>query len=145
MARDSDEAIVDRFHAEGQGHVFRFLQGLDAHGRARLLRSARAIDLRVVRRLAKGEGLAKPHASFEPLGGADFCRREDLERDPALRARAEETGRNLLRSGAVACITVAGARKAATSSRKLTVGRQPSFFRAFSALPSSVSTSAGRR
>jgi UDP-N-acetylglucosamine/UDP-N-acetylgalactosamine diphosphorylase len=107
-SRESDDSVIDRFHAAGQGHVFRFLDGLDARGRARLLRSARAIDLRVVRRLAKGEGLAKPPASFEPLGGADFCRREDLERDPALRARAEETGRNLLRSGAVACVTVAG-------------------------------------
>ena len=106
--REPDEALVDRFHAAGQGHVFRFLPTLDPLRRARLLRSARSVDLRRLARLASGDALATPLASFEPLDGPVFVRREDLSRDPARQARAEEVGRDLLKRGKVACVTVAG-------------------------------------
>lgn len=103
----SDDAVVERFRAAGQGHVFRFLDRLDRTGRMRLFRSARSVDLDVVRRLAAGEGLAGPPPAPEPLG-AEVRRRDALRADLALREGAEAIGRGILRAGKVACLTVAG-------------------------------------
>jgi len=98
---------VDRFRAAGQGQVFRLLDRLDAAGRARLFAGARAVDLDLVARLARGEGLAGSPPRPEPLG-EEFVPREALARDPARGREAEALGRALLRGGKVACVTVAG-------------------------------------
>jgi UDP-N-acetylglucosamine/UDP-N-acetylgalactosamine diphosphorylase len=102
-----DDAVRERFAAAGQGHVFRFLDRLDRTGRMRLFRSARSVDLDAVCRLAAGQGLAEPSGKPEPLG-PEVRRRTALEADRALKARAEEAGRDLLARGKVACLTVAG-------------------------------------
>ncbi len=102
-----DEAIVERFRAAGQERVFRFLDRLEPARRANLFRSARSLDIELLRRLASGEGLAKEPPPPEPLGDA-VTRRPALLADRDLCAKAAEAGRALLREGKVACLTVAG-------------------------------------
>ena len=103
----SDEALVRRFLDAGQGHVFRFYEGLDFHGKQNLLRSARSVELDRVRRLAAGEGLAKAPPPPEPLGGEVFTLAR-LRADRDLRERHEALGLEALRSGKVAFLTLAG-------------------------------------
>jgi len=103
-----DEAIAERLRAAGQGHVFRFLDRLDARGRARLLRTARSVDLGLLRRLVAGDSVAGPPPAFEPLGAAGVHRRAVLRTAATLRSEAEELGKALLRKRRVACLTMAG-------------------------------------
>jgi UDP-N-acetylglucosamine/UDP-N-acetylgalactosamine diphosphorylase len=100
-------ALVERFEAAGQGHCFRFLPRLAPRSADRLFAAARAVDLRAVRRLAAGEGLAPPAPVPAPLG-PELQRREELFYNKVLRARAEAAGRELLSRGKVAVVTVAG-------------------------------------
>lgn len=104
----SDEKVMDRFEAAGQGHVFRFLDRLDWKKRNALMQSARAVDLEQVAKLAEGKSVAAPPAPPQPLAGPFVHRRADLLARKADREAAEEEGRALLRAGKVACVTVAG-------------------------------------
>ncbi len=102
-----DEKVAERFHDAGQGHVFRFLGKLDVERKERLFRSARQVNLDLVRKLAEGKILAGPPPVPEPLGPG-VHRRNELVDNRVLREQAEEAGRSLVRQCKVACLTVAG-------------------------------------
>ncbi len=104
----TDEKVMERFEAAGQGHVFRFLDRLDWKRRNALFQSARAVDVDLVARLLEGKAVAAPPPPPEPLAGPFLHRRADLLARKADREAAEEEGRALLRSGKVACVTLAG-------------------------------------
>jgi UDP-N-acetylglucosamine/UDP-N-acetylgalactosamine diphosphorylase len=104
----TDRKIVEAFEAAGQGQVFRYLDRLDFHGRMALFRSARNVDLDLVRRLADGSALAPPPAAPAPLEGPDVLRRADAIENHTIRTQAEEIGEGLLRHCKVACLTLAG-------------------------------------
>jgi UDP-N-acetylglucosamine/UDP-N-acetylgalactosamine diphosphorylase len=103
----SDDAVIRKFKEAGQGHVFRFLPRLDFHRRGNLLRGARSVDLDLVGRLASGGGLAKAPPPPQPLGDEVWTLGR-LAADGAARARHEALGLEALRSGKVACLTLAG-------------------------------------
>ena len=104
----SEKAFLDKFEAAGQGHVFRFLDGLDWKRKNALLQSARSVDLDLVARLAAGKSIASPAPPPEPLEGPFLHRRAELLENRILRTGAEEEGAALLRSGKLAILTVAG-------------------------------------
>ncbi|NUN52322.1 MAG: UTP--glucose-1-phosphate uridylyltransferase [Planctomycetaceae bacterium] len=104
----SEKAVVERFTAAGQGHVFRFLDRLDWKRKNALFLSAKSVDLDLVARLASGKSLAPPAPPPEPLEGPFVHRRQALQDNRVLREQAEAAGLALLRGGKVAILTVAG-------------------------------------
>jgi UDP-N-acetylglucosamine/UDP-N-acetylgalactosamine diphosphorylase len=97
-----DRALIARFEAAGQGHVFRFLPTLgDVEARA-LLSQAKCLDLDGVARLAKTTD--PPKGAVEPPG--DELLRLDAARAP--RKEAEERGIEEMRAGRVAVVVAAG-------------------------------------
>jgi UDP-N-acetylglucosamine/UDP-N-acetylgalactosamine diphosphorylase len=100
-------ALRAAFEAAGQGHVFRFAAELPPTGLARLYAGARAVNLASLARIRDGHGLASAPPRPEPLG-AELFRRDDLFYNKVRRADAEARGRELLRAGKVAVVTVAG-------------------------------------
>ncbi len=99
-----DRALIGRYEAAGQGHVFRFLPRLaDAEARA-LLDQARRIDLDLVRRLAAGEDASREVGPVEPPGD-ELLR---LATSRPLRAQAHDKGVEELRGGRVAVVVAAG-------------------------------------
>jgi UDP-N-acetylglucosamine/UDP-N-acetylgalactosamine diphosphorylase len=101
---EDERALVDRFEQAGQGHVFRFLDRLDAAGREALFRQTEEIDLTRVAELAATAG-APPRApgNLEP---ATVLRPDELPGDELREAR--ERGEDLLARGTVAALLVAG-------------------------------------
>ncbi|HEY5657864.1 MAG TPA: UDPGP type 1 family protein [Myxococcota bacterium] len=94
------------FESQGQGHVFRFWDQLDAAGRERLGRQACAIDLpALLIAFASLRGPAHPLPNLEPL---------EVEAAPASGGdsrrwtEAKARGRALLEAGRVAVMVVAG-------------------------------------
>ena len=102
-----DRALIERFETAGQGHVFRFLDGLaDDEARA-LLSQASGIDLDEVAAL-RGSGQeddAAP-AGIGPPGDELVTLADDP--DGSRREAAYEAGLELLRSGRVAVVIAAG-------------------------------------
>jgi UDP-N-acetylglucosamine/UDP-N-acetylgalactosamine diphosphorylase len=110
-ARAGEAAAIDdlrkHFASFGQDHVFRFWDRLDDAGRKRLAAQAAAIDL---------ASLAYAHVATRQLAAPGTRRLEPAriealpERggDPAAWRRADERGRDLLASGRVAVMVVAG-------------------------------------
>jgi UDP-N-acetylglucosamine/UDP-N-acetylgalactosamine diphosphorylase len=106
---NSDE-LISAFRAAGQGHVFAFVDGLDAEGRRRLLSQAAEIDLGEVARLAGRLGAGEVAAGVDPRGlaPAPFEPLPEAGGDPGAWARARAAGEGALRAGRVAVFTVAG-------------------------------------
>jgi UDP-N-acetylglucosamine/UDP-N-acetylgalactosamine diphosphorylase len=103
---DSDR-LREAFERSGQGHVFRFWDGLDAEARLRLTDQLAGIDLAALRAAHKacGERESGGPRSIEPL--AVECLPE-YGGDPARFERARVQGERLLAAGRVACLVVAG-------------------------------------
>ena len=106
---DADKLRAE-FERAGQGQVFRFFDELDEESRERLLRQASDVDLAEVTSLVethlRGGG---PRA--DDLSGLEPAPFEPLPSnggDPALWAKARETGEAALADGRVAAFTVAG-------------------------------------
>ena len=94
--------ILDR---EGQGHVLRFFDKLDAAGRAALLKQVDALDFASIDRMRKllaerGKASAAPAAEPEPAPVVEFSEKE--QETAAVRGEAE------LRAGKVGVVLVAG-------------------------------------
>lgn len=104
----SDEEVMEKFRAAGQGHVFRFLDRLEGRARLALLQSARSVDLDRLERLALEARTAPAGLAVEPLEGARVHRRAGLLENRVLREQAEAAGRELVDGGKVACLTLAG-------------------------------------
>ncbi|MGJ3241415.1 MAG: UTP--glucose-1-phosphate uridylyltransferase [Opitutales bacterium] len=104
------EDTIDAFRRAGQGQVFRFWSKLDEDQRARLLKQARAIDLREVDRLVdtlvRGSGEHGP--DLDGLEPAPYIPLPANGGDPDRWQQATETGEASLRAGKVAAFTVAG-------------------------------------
>ena len=103
--------IRNRFEQNGQGHVFRYWDDLDAEEKANLLEQAEEIDLdeldRLVAVLVKAE-VAHSEINYDALEPAPYERiSEDIETD-ARWQEAKTIGEAALRSGRVAAFTVAG-------------------------------------
>ncbi len=102
-----ESELRERWDAAGQGHVFRFWDGLDAPARSRFLAQLAAQDLEEVARL--GALLAAPPAlssrQFEP---PELFPLERSESEQARAREAREAGEELLRSGEVGLLLVAG-------------------------------------
>jgi UDP-N-acetylglucosamine/UDP-N-acetylgalactosamine diphosphorylase len=101
-------AVRERAETEGQGHVFRFWDELDAAGRARLGAEVAALDWETVSRLR-----ALLERPSEAQASASFAPPElfTLERDAADSARAAEAraaGARELATGRVGYVLVAG-------------------------------------
>lgn len=107
-AIESEARLRVDWDRAGQGHVFRHWAELDERARARLLGSLRGVDLALVRELAE---LARSHpraaapARFE---APNVFTLEARKRDPAAVAAARARGEELLRSGRVGALLVAG-------------------------------------
>jgi len=102
-----DEALRRELEESGQLHAWERLQRLPVDGQQRLARTLRGLDLGLLRRLAKLLRGAPPAAAsaFEPPELFPLRRAGTLESE-ARRARAR--GEELLRSGRVGYVLVAG-------------------------------------
>ena len=105
-----DPAIRRRISAAGQEQVLRFWNELDDAGQARLAAQLEAVNFDELPGLIRDYVLNKPAADipdkiapaeYYPLLPADDATRE-------LYAEAVRTGENMLRTGRVCCLTVAG-------------------------------------
>lgn len=100
--------LLERCRAEGQGHVFRFWDGLDETRRGRLLGQVATLDFDLLaeHRSLISDPPAPAHAArFEPPELFPLVRDGELER----RARAaRERGEEVLRAGRVGYVLVAG-------------------------------------
>ncbi len=98
--------LRERFEAHGQGHVFRFWDGLDADARHRLEAQAASLDLPALVRgfratqepLAATASLEPPEVEALPEHGGDAARHRE----------ARERGEAALAEGRVAVMVVAG-------------------------------------
>jgi UDP-N-acetylglucosamine/UDP-N-acetylgalactosamine diphosphorylase len=99
-----DKALVARYEAAGQGHVFRFLPRLSDVERGSLLAQARGIDVDVV------AGLAALHDPSAKTGAVEPPGDELLPLASALAGRADAHARGVeeLRAGRVAVVVAAG-------------------------------------
>lgn len=101
------EPLRKQYDAFGQAHVFRFWDALDAEARRELAAQAARIDLAELRRVYEHtRTLAAPGA--RRLQPAPVERLPDHGGDAARRAEARQRGTELLRSGRVAVMVVAG-------------------------------------
>ena len=104
-----EQAIRRRVAEAGQEHVFRFWDRLDAEGRRRLLGQLAEIDLDRLAELIERHVIhPKPFALPEDLRPAPFIPLPRTEADHAERRRMRRLGEDLLASGKVAAMTVAG-------------------------------------
>jgi UDP-N-acetylglucosamine pyrophosphorylase len=103
----NDCQLVEAFEAAGQGHVFRFLDSLDARRRQALLDQARRVDLEEMARLIAATGKA---AAPRPIGppGNELIRHELSDDYRRLRRAARERGMAALEEGRVAVVVAAG-------------------------------------
>lgn len=96
-----------RCEAHGQGHLFRFWDGLDAAGRERLLGDIAQIDFPLMRRLTEAWVFNDPEAEhFERIDPVPVLPKVDPA-DPAAQA-ALAAGEAALRAGRVGLFLVAG-------------------------------------
>ncbi|MEX2580430.1 MAG: UDPGP type 1 family protein [Verrucomicrobiales bacterium] len=104
--------IRAHYEEKGQGHVFAFYDALSDQGKLSLEEQAAQIDLDEVADLVRNLIDSKSEddaANAGDLSPADYIPLPDGEDgDPALWAKARETGEAALRSGRVAAFTVAG-------------------------------------
>lgn len=103
---DADREVLARFEAAGQGHVFRFLDTLDAADARALLDVAAEIDLDEVAALAASG--AEDAAAHEIAPPGDELQALDGDPDGARRREARAAGLELLREGRVAVVIAAG-------------------------------------
>ena len=105
--RASIETLRARFEGQGQGHVFRFWDQLDASARDRLARQTEAIDLGAIFRgfAASRQSGAGAAPKLEPI---EVIETPDPRGDPAAFASARERGLSLLAEGRVGVMVVAG-------------------------------------
>lgn len=106
---DHEKQLSERCEATGQGHLFRFWDGLDETGRQRLASQIAALDFELIAELAgkvKGGGSAscaapklEPPPLFPLEGGAELSEQAQ---------RATERGEALLAEGKVGYVLVAG-------------------------------------
>jgi UDP-N-acetylglucosamine/UDP-N-acetylgalactosamine diphosphorylase len=100
------DAVRRRFEACGQGHVFRFWDRLGADDRERLLAQAEAIDLPpLLRALAANRKRSAAPPRLEPVA---VERIPEHGGDAARREVARQRGEELLATGRVAVLVVAG-------------------------------------
>jgi UDP-N-acetylglucosamine/UDP-N-acetylgalactosamine diphosphorylase len=94
-------ALAPALDAAGQGHLARWCEALEGEARDRLLEDLASIDLELVARLVRGEGLHQE-------ASGDLAPPETVDAsDPAALER-RTAGEALLREGKVAAFTVAG-------------------------------------
>lgn len=101
------EDVRARFAARGQGHVFRFWDGLGRERQAQLLAQAAGLDLDALAR-HRARGLALATAAQEGLAPAPVERLPGSGGEAAAFARAREAGEALLADGRVAALVLAG-------------------------------------
>lgn len=102
----SDAALRQRFEDRGQEHVFRFWDGLGGSERARLWDQASAIDLASLERNCIAARAPTPELpELEPL---EVERLPEFGGGPARLSPARARGGELLASGRVAVLVVAG-------------------------------------
>jgi UDP-N-acetylglucosamine/UDP-N-acetylgalactosamine diphosphorylase len=102
----SDKALLDLLSRYGQEGVLRFWDELSAEERLLLDAQARSLDLKLISRLAAGEGAGGGvRAPFEP---EPFVRLPHDEASTEVWCTAAEEGRVALRQGRVAAMVVAG-------------------------------------
>ncbi len=101
------EALRERFVAQGQGHVFRFWDRLDAPGRARLTGQLATLDLEALGRAVAGVR-ARASARPRPLAPAPVERIATLQAEPSRCREAHALGSALLAAGRVGVLVVAG-------------------------------------
>ena len=99
--------VYRAFRDSGQEHVFGSWDRLSADERRGLLEQLEGIDLRLLKRLASGQGLAGPAAVVENRSSAPVVR-IGAEPDFASRAEGVAFGRKLLAEGKVGVLLVAG-------------------------------------
>ncbi len=106
----SETELKTALTAVGQEHLLRFWPELDAAGRAKLAGEIAALDLNGLAGLIKEYVLQKPKTVIpDDLGPAPFFAlhpRSDAE--SAFYVKARKRGAELLKSGRVCCLTVAG-------------------------------------
>lgn len=103
-----DPALKRRLEDAGQDHLLRFWSELDEPGRARLAAQLAALDLEQVAELGE---LLRADAGAAGSVALEPPELFPLERDAALRARADEArdvGRGMLAAGRVGYVLVAG-------------------------------------
>lgn len=103
----ADRDLIRRFEAAGQGHVFRFLAGLDRPDVEQLLADARSVDLAVL-----ADAIAAPErpaatGAVEPPGD-ELQRFDESDDHRRLRNAAHDRGVSELEQGRVAVVVVAG-------------------------------------
>ena len=102
--------LIEKFQRAGQGHVFAFLDQLDAGQQRRLLDEAAEIDLDEIAHLTRT--LLAPSAGaavdLSDLAPAPYEKRPEHGGNAAAWAKAKAAGEDALRQGRVAAFTVAG-------------------------------------
>ncbi len=104
------ERVRSAFGAAGQGHVFADFDRLPEAARARLFTEARAIDLGLLARLVRELKEDRPVATLdlERIEPAPYTPARGASGRPRRDPRSRAAGEDLLRSGKVAAMVVAG-------------------------------------
>ena len=101
------EALRDRAEAAGQGHLFRFWDELDESGRRRLLEAVGGIDFARTGEMAELARNPPEHVALSFAPPDPFPLERDAARESEA-AQARERGADLLRSGRLGYVVVAG-------------------------------------
>ncbi len=104
------ELLRNSFQKAGQGHVFRFFDGLSPGEQASLITQAESIDLDELAELIKTLVLIekKTSSGFHDMKPAPFTPLPEHGGDAALWAHSEAVGEEAIRAGRVAAFTPAG-------------------------------------
>ncbi len=102
------QSLIDAFHRAGQGHVFAFLDRLDAAERSRLFAEAAEVDLAELDRLKRTLLGTAAAVEVGDLAPAPYVPLPDNGGDSLKWIQARAAGEEALRAGRVAVFTVAG-------------------------------------
>jgi UDP-N-acetylglucosamine/UDP-N-acetylgalactosamine diphosphorylase len=108
---DKYSALITAFEKAGQGHVFSFIDKLDAAGRERLFADAAEIDLGELRQLCDSLLASKggePSLDMDALQPAPYIPNPAKGGDAATWKEARDAGEEALATGRVAAFVVAG-------------------------------------
>ncbi len=108
MAKQRLEALRKTLSEHGQEHVLRFWPDLAEDERRKLSKQLAGLDLDLLDRLARGEGVFEPDHDPSAIDEPEVVTLAVTDEDRARRAAAREAGLEEMRAGRVAALVVAG-------------------------------------
>ncbi|MFH1549886.1 MAG: UTP--glucose-1-phosphate uridylyltransferase [Planctomycetota bacterium] len=105
----NDQAVIDRFFAEGEGQVFRFWDELSPESRKKLLRQAATVDFGLLKRLVEEHvKSAEAAAKIGDVQPAPAISVPQTDEEKKKEDEARKLGEELIAGGKVAAFVVSG-------------------------------------